>query len=134
MTKADFVAANPKATQTLDIEDFVPNWLLIKRHDEFAEEEAKLKPAAQKKAAKTSAALPDFTRPQLAQLVTKPPQGKDWIHEIKFDGYRIQAHVVNGKVKIFTRRGHVWTDKYKSLARILENMDVESAVTESLMC
>jgi bifunctional non-homologous end joining protein LigD len=37
------------------------------------------------------------------------PGGERWIHEIKFDGYRVQLHLVNDNIKIFTRRGNDWT-------------------------
>src|SRR6185437_14928520 len=67
-----------------------PQWLLIKRHDEWASD---VEPA---KAAKDA---PEFRPPQLALLVDKAPAGKDWVHEIKFDGYRTQAQIVDGKVK-----------------------------------
>jgi len=39
--------------------------------------------------------MPDFIEPQLAKLVSAPPKGSDWVHEIKFDGYRMQAHIAN---------------------------------------
>lgn len=44
-------------------------------------------------------------------LLQRPPQGRDWIHEIKFDGYRFQLNVAGGKATWFTRNGHDWTEK-----------------------
>jgi bifunctional non-homologous end joining protein LigD len=58
------------------------------------------------------AKLPDFVPPMLATLVAKPPEGPDWIHEIKFDGYRLEARIENGKVKLLTRSGLDWTDRF----------------------
>ena len=49
-------------------------------------------------------ALPGFVEPALATLVDKPPDSARFIHEIKFDGYRIQARLAHGKVKLLTRK------------------------------
>jgi bifunctional non-homologous end joining protein LigD len=48
--------------------------------------------------------FPDFIEPSLALQVHRPPNGKQWLHEIKFDGYRFQVHV-HGEVRFYTRRG-----------------------------
>ncbi|MBS7700526.1 MULTISPECIES: DNA ligase D [unclassified Chelatococcus] len=61
--------------------------------------------------------LPDFIAPQLCQSVDRPPGGKEWIHEIKFDGYRIQMRVVDGEVTLKTRKGLDWTGRYPAIAR-----------------
>src|SRR3546814_3001430 len=63
----------------------------------------KAAPAKLKGAVK--ATMPDFVPPMLAALVPKPPTGKKWLHEIKLDGYRLQAHIAKGKVKLITRGG-----------------------------
>jgi bifunctional non-homologous end joining protein LigD len=52
------------------------------------------------------APFPTFVEPALASSIEKVPSGERWIHEIKFDGYRVQTHIHNDAVKIFTRRGH----------------------------
>ena len=54
--------------------------------------------------------MPDFIEPCLATLVAAPPQGDDWVHEIKFDGYRIQARIDGDGVKLITRSGLDWTE------------------------
>lgn len=59
-----------------------------------------------------AAPLPDFVPPSLAALVAAPPTGTRWIHEIKFDGYRIQARIDGGAVKLLTRSGLDWTDRF----------------------
>lgn len=59
----------------------------------------------------------DFQPLQHPRLVAKPPDGGQWVHEIKFDGYRVQVHVRAGAVTIFTRNGHDWTDKFPELAQ-----------------
>jgi bifunctional non-homologous end joining protein LigD len=58
------------------------------------------------------AALPPFVEPCLASLEAKPPKGRQWVHEIKFDGYRLEARIDEGKVKLLTRSGLDWTDKF----------------------
>ncbi|WP_274423977.1 DNA ligase D [Chelativorans sp. YIM 93263] len=55
---------------------------------------------------------PGFIEPTLAALKPKPPRGTKWLHEIKFDGYRLQAHLRGGKVQLLTRSGLDWTDKF----------------------
>lgn len=60
---------------------------------------------------------------QQPRLVEVPPSGADWVHEIKFDGYRLQAHVHAGAVTLFTRNGHDWTAKFPDLAGDLAGFD-----------
>ncbi|GGF78417.1 ATP-dependent DNA ligase [Azorhizobium oxalatiphilum] len=56
--------------------------------------------------------LPGFVEPALAKLVAKPPAGKGWLHEIKFDGYRLQARISQGKLRLLTRSGLDWTERF----------------------
>ncbi|WP_106797477.1 DNA ligase D [Rhizobium sp. H4] len=68
-------------------------------------------------ATSTAAAdLPDFIEPQLCDRLDRPPAGDDWLHEIKFDGYRIQMRVADGEVTLKTRKGLDWTSKYSGIA------------------
>ena len=60
--------------------------------------------------------MPGFIEFQHPKLVAKPPSGPAWLHEIKFDGYRLQIRVEKGRVTIFTRNGHDWTDRFPELA------------------
>src|SRR5712671_4168726 len=62
------------------------------------------------------APFPDFIEPALATSVEKVPSGARWIHEIKFDGYRVQLHLANDDIKIFTRSGNDWTNRFKKIA------------------
>ena len=68
--------------------------------------------------------LPPFIEPCLATSVADPPTGEQWVHEIKFDGYRMQARIGNGQVQLLTRSGLDWTTKFTSLARALQKLDV----------
>ena len=67
-------------------------------------------------ATSTAADLPDFIPPQLCETLERPPAGDKWLHEIKFDGYRIQMRVANGDVTLKTRKGLDWTAKYPEIA------------------
>src|SRR5271163_1539866 len=57
---------------------------------------------------KSAAKLPDFIAPELCQSVERPPDGPGWVHEIKFDGYRIQMRISDGEVTLRTREGLDW--------------------------
>jgi bifunctional non-homologous end joining protein LigD len=60
--------------------------------------------------------IPDFVEPQLCRLVVSPPAQAGWGHEVKFDGYRLQLRVVDGKVALKTRSALDWTDRFSSIA------------------
>ena len=66
---------------------------------------------------KKAASLPGFVPPQLAKSVDRPPPGGGWGHEIKFDGYRLQLRVEDGRATLKTRAGLDWTPKFKEIAR-----------------
>jgi bifunctional non-homologous end joining protein LigD len=72
-------------------------------------------------------ALPSFIEPQLASLATRPPAGTGWVHEIKFDGYRLLARIDRGHVKLKTRKGLDWTAKFPSIRKALEALPVVTA-------
>ena len=63
--------------------------------------------------------MPGFIKPQLASLKTKAPQGNQWLHEIKYDGYRVQVHLNRGRKKVFTRNGLDWTKRFTEIAGAL---------------
>src|SRR5215216_6188721 len=62
------------------------------------------------------APFPGFIEPALATSIEKVPSGERWIHEIKFDGYRVQLHIHNEDMRVFTRRGNDWTKRFKKIA------------------
>nr|WP_249136575.1 non-homologous end-joining DNA ligase [Bradyrhizobium canariense] len=76
------------------------------------------------------APFPDFVEPALASSIEKVPSGSRWIHEIKFDGYRVQVHLHNEAVKVFTRRGHDWTHRFKKVAHDAWHIRANSAVID----
>jgi bifunctional non-homologous end joining protein LigD len=76
-------------------------------------------------------ALPAFIPPQLASEAPEPPVGKHWVHELKLDGYRIQAHIdKTGKVRLYTRSGLDWTHRMAVVARELGRLSIESAILD----
>jgi len=81
------------------------------------DEEPEPVPVKIKSRAKKISRLPSFVQPQLARLVDQPPSGPDWVHEIKFDGYRMQLRVEGGKAGLLTRKGLDWTDKFAATAK-----------------
>ena len=57
-------------------------------------------------------AIPSVIAPQLATLVKEPPSGDQWLHELKFDGYRMLCRIDHGKVSFWSRNGNDWTSKF----------------------
>jgi bifunctional non-homologous end joining protein LigD len=76
------------------------------------------------------APLPGFVEPALASSIEKVPAGDHWIHEVKFDGYRVQVYVGSEAVKIFTRRGNDWTNRFKKIAADAWHISAGSAIID----
>ncbi len=74
--------------------------------------------------------MPKTYKPQLATLVQSAPQENEWVHEIKFDGYRILAFVENASVRLQTRNGKNWTKKFSRVADSLKNMPIKTAILD----
>lgn len=136
------------------------NWLLVKRRDraskpldkfDIAEErpesvksgrrleklrspaaKAKPNPLRFKRPRTKSRAdpLPRSIDVQLATLADQPPQGKEWLHELKFDGYRLVARLDDGKAQLFTRNHLDWTHRYPPIAAALDQLELESAILD----
>lgn len=136
------------------------NWLLIKERDAYADpkkdpikawttsvttgrsmaeiadddppDAPKDAPAskAKGKLPKAKGKLPKFIAPELATLVGEPPAGDDWLHEIKYDGYRAISAIGGGQVKIYTRSGQDWTKTFGPIAAALAKLDVASALLD----
>jgi len=76
------------------------------------------------------AKLPQFIPPQLATLVKTPPTGNEWLHELKFDGYRMLCRIERGKVKFWSRNGKEWTTKFPSVTAAVKELDATSAMLD----
>jgi ATP-dependent DNA ligase len=71
-------------------------------------------------------ALPSWIKPQLTKLVDRPPDGPEWLHEIKFDGYRMHARLDRGAVRLLTRTGLDSTHKYPAIAAAVASLPATS--------
>jgi bifunctional non-homologous end joining protein LigD len=69
-------------------------------------------------------------KPQLATVSANAPEGEEWLHEIKYDGYRLLARIERGKVRLITRGGLDWTAKFTALARSLGELPAASALID----
>jgi len=87
------------------------------------------KPKAAKVVAKGKAKV-GFREPQLCTLVDHVPAGTNWLHEVKYDGYRALIAVTGGKAKVFTRSGLDWTDKFAGIAAAAAKLPVDSALID----
>lgn len=74
--------------------------------------------------------LPGFVSPQLATLVKEPPSGDEWLHELKFDGYRMLCRVDRGRVTVWSRNGKDWTEKFQNVVEALKSLKTTSAVLD----
>ncbi|MGN6497655.1 MAG: DNA ligase D [Tsuneonella sp.] len=106
-----------------------------KKDDEFLAQMTKAaarNKAARKPAAKRSKAVgpPKFREPQLATLVDDVPTGNRWMHEIKFDGYRALIAAAGADVKVYTRSGKDWTDKFGPLVEQFRALDLPSCLID----
>src|SRR4029077_7214529 len=79
-------------------------------------------------------ALPGWIKPQLTKLVDRPPDGPEWLHELKFDGYRMHARLDRGAVRILTRTGLDWTRKYPTITAAVEALPVQEAYLDGELC
>jgi bifunctional non-homologous end joining protein LigD len=73
---------------------------------------------------------PDFVQPSLATLHADAPRGKQWVHEIKFDGYRIEARLDRGKVRLLTRKGLDWTARFQPIADAVAALPATTALID----
>ncbi|MDM8165646.1 DNA ligase D [Roseovarius sp.] len=125
------------------------NWLLIKERDDFAGRSADalvnryrtsvttgraMRDIARGREgvtpAKHSKPLPRFQKVQLATLRDAPPEGEDWQHEAKFDGYRCLVAVGKGGVRLFTRNGKDWSDRFGALCEPAAGLKCQSALID----
>jgi bifunctional non-homologous end joining protein LigD len=74
--------------------------------------------------------LPDFIPPSLAMLYDRAPSGPNWLHEIKFDGYRMQARLDRGKVRLLTRKEQDWTHRFKPVAEAVAALPATNALLD----
>ena len=78
--------------------------------------------------------LPQWILPQLTELVDAAPDGTEWLHEIKFDGYRMHARLDRGAVRLLTRTGLDWTRKYPAMATAVARLEARQAYLDGELC
>ena len=83
-----------------------------------------------KSAVGIKARFPGFIEPALATSIERSPRGDRWIHEIKFDGYRVQVQLSNAQVKVFTRRRNDWTKRFDKIASDAWHIAAGSAIID----
>ncbi|MCC6780671.1 MAG: DNA ligase D [Hyphomicrobiales bacterium] len=88
------------------------------------------KPVARRRRALGDDSLPDFVPPALAAGRGKAPSGKEWVHEVKFDGYRIQARLDHGSVRLLTRKGLSWAERFPNVAAAVAVLPAETALLD----
>jgi DNA ligase D-like protein (predicted ligase) len=81
-----------------------------------------------------AAPLPQWVRPQLTQLVDTAPDRDQWLHEIKYDGYRMHARLDRGAVTLLTRTGLDWTHKYPAIATAVASPGARQAYLDGELC
>ena len=74
--------------------------------------------------------MPDFIAPQLATLVKSPPTEDGWLHELKFDGYRMLCHLARGKVRFWSRNKKDWTSKFPGVAKAIKSLEATNAILD----
>jgi bifunctional non-homologous end joining protein LigD len=74
--------------------------------------------------------LPAFLEPSLPQVADTAPSGPKWVHEIKYDGYRVQARIDGGNVRLLTRKALDWTSRFAPIATALKSLGLSSALID----
>ena len=82
----------------------------------------------------TTTSPPKWIKPQLTRLVDEAPAGGDWVHEIKYDGYRMHARIDGGKIQLLTRTGLDWSNRYRRTIDALGALRVKSAYVDGELC
>lgn len=142
----DILEERPESVKTgrdiADVEGEEPGWSSrTGRIDKKRRKTSKAKASSTEKPASAlepgsidgakKAVLPDFIEPELATLAPSPPAGGRWLHEIKFDGYRLQARIEVGRVRLLTRKGLDWTKKFgKPVVAALQDLPVGTALID----
>ena len=82
----------------------------------------------------TTSRPPKWIKPQLTRLVNEAPTGGDWLHEIKYDGYRMHARLDGGQAALLTRTGLDWSHRYRRTIEALRALPVKSAYLDGELC
>jgi ATP-dependent DNA ligase len=132
------IAQQPLSRDYGDILDFRPHWsdhvrALRWRRDCVVGHSRRMGRSPQTRA-DTNAEPPAWIKPQLCQLVKEAPSGENWAHELKFDGYRIHARIDRADIRLLTRTGLDWTEKYPTIAAAMRTLWVRKAYLDGELC
>jgi len=89
---------------------------------------------ARRLAALRGNSAPGWIKPQLTKLVDQPPDGPEWLHELKYDGYRMHGRLDRGAVRLLTRTGLDWTSKYPAIAAAVASLPARQAYLDGELC
>ena len=128
---ADGQGARPKPFILANGGDADAVWTTHKNSGSTAAASPKVK-AAKPVKPKTPSKMPAFVEPQLCKSLERPPAGSGWAHEIKFDGYRMQLRIENGRAVLKTRKGLDWTAQFDAIAR--EGADLPDGIIDGEIC
>lgn len=136
---ADFLKHENTSIVTGRTMDDIRNAGLTKRNNKALKSaSAESIPKSKKKTSKPTLSLDTLLKwyegPELATLVDQQPDGNTWVHEIKYDGYRLMAFVSDKKIILRTRGGKDWTHKFEPLAKAIATLHVENAVLDLEAC
>jgi bifunctional non-homologous end joining protein LigD len=87
-----------------------------------------------KSTASVAAPPPKWIKPQLTRLAEEAPAGRGWLHEIKYDGYRMHARIDGAKIQLLTRTGLDWSHRYNRTIETLRSLKVKSAYLDGELC
>lgn len=74
--------------------------------------------------------MPAFIPPQLATLVKEPPKGNEWLHELKFDGYRMICHLNRGAITFWSRNAKDWTERFPQIGKAVKALGLSSVILD----
>jgi bifunctional non-homologous end joining protein LigD len=109
------------------------NWLLVKESDDEARsgpaaEVTQVRPSRARAGEATRVApVPAWIGPQLATNATDVPRERGWAFEVKYDGYRLGARLEGGKVRLYTRNRHNWTERFRDIAAGIATLEANNA-------
>lgn len=99
-------------------------------HEQVQQGKSRVKIDPQVLTGSQPATLPEKLLPQLATLVSAAPRSDEWLHEMKFDGYRLLVFLENGKARLITRNDKDWTAKFPTVRQAVENLKLKNSILD----
>lgn len=121
-TMEEIAASEGRGPKPFILPDATPGDPAAVWNSDGGEEDAHADKPARPSPERRAEPLPEFIEPQLCKPVTRPPSGANWVHEIKFDGYRMQLRIADGAAALRTRKGLDWTDRFQAIANAAQRL------------